>query len=155
MDKKKYNNPKRKPYKGRFIPNDPSKYKGNPRNIIYRSMWERHCMRYFDNNVNVLEWASEEVSIPYQSPLDGKVHRYYPDFLVKVKRGPDTQIIVIEVKPEKQTKPPKQGKRKTKGYLYEVKEWGKNNAKWHAAKDYCDKRGWEFSVWTERTLGLK
>ncbi len=64
MKTKKHSNPKRKPYKGRFTPNEPSKYKGNPRNIIYRSMWERHCMRYFDNNENVLEWASEGVAIP-------------------------------------------------------------------------------------------
>jgi len=153
MEKKNYT--KRKPYKGRFVPNEPDKYKGNPRNIIYRSMWERHCMRYFDNNVNVLEWASEEIAIPYVSPLDGKVHRYYPDFWVKVKHGPEHRIWLIEVKPEKQTKPPTKGKKVTKGYLYEVREYGRNTAKWEAAKNFCEKQGWEFSVWTEKTLGMK
>lgn len=154
MKTKKHSNPKRKPYKGRFTPNEPGKYKGNPRNIIYRSMWERHCMRYFDRNENVLEWASEEVAIPYVSPLDGDIHRYYPDFWVKVRRGDSYVIKLIEVKPEKQLRPPKPGKRKTKGYLYEVREFGKNSAKWKAAKKYCDKRGWQFAVWTEKTIGL-
>jgi len=85
MDNKKYS--RRKPYKGKFVPIEPGKYKGNPRNIIYRSMWERQCMVYFDRNENVIEWSSEEVVIPYVSPWDNKIHRYYPDFLVKVKKG--------------------------------------------------------------------
>ena len=84
MAKKKYSN--KKPYKGKFNPTDPKKYAGNSRNIIYRSLWERQCMVYFDRNENVLEWASEEVIIPYVSPLDGKVHRYFPDFIVKVRK---------------------------------------------------------------------
>ena len=152
MKKKKFSN--RKPYKGRFQPNDPDKYKGNPRNIIYRSMWERHCMVYFDRNENVLEWSSEEFAIPYISPWDNKLHRYYPDFMVKIKRGQMTEIRIIEIKPSKYLVPPKQGKRKTKGYLYEVREWGRNTAKWESAKKYCEDRGWIFDIWTEKTLGL-
>ena len=107
MNNKRYS--KRKPYKGKFPPTNPSKYKGNPRNIIYRSMWERQCMVYFDRNENVLS---------------------------------------------KFLKPPNTKRKKTKGYLYEVREWGRNSAKWDAAKHYCDKRGWEFSVWTEKTLRM-
>ena len=152
MVKKKYSN--KKPYKGYFKPERPEKYKGNPRNIIYRSMWERHCMVYFDRNDNVLEWASEEIIIPYVSPFDGRVHRYYPDFFLKIKKGQMTEMWIIEVKPSKYLKPPKEGKRKTKSYLYEIREWGRNSAKWEAAKDYCNKRGWVFDVWTEKTLKM-
>ena len=152
MNNKRYS--KRKPYKGKFTPNEPGKYKGNPRNIIYRSMWERQCMVYFDRNENVLEWASEEVIIPYVSPWDNKMHRYYPDFVVKVKSGVDVKTHVIEIKPSKFLKPPNTNRKKTKGYLYEVREWGRNSAKWEAAKDYCNKRGWEFAVWTEKTLRM-
>jgi hypothetical protein len=152
MVKKKYSN--KKPYKGYFKPERPEKYKGNPRNIIYRSMWERHCMVYFDRNDNVLEWASEEIIIPYVSPFDGKIHRYYPDFFLKIKKGQMTEMWIVEVKPLKQTQPPKIPKRKTKSYLYEIREWGRNSAKWEAAKDYCEKRGWVFDVWTEKTLKM-
>ena len=122
--------------------------------IIYRSMWERHCMVYFDRNDNVLEWASEEIIIPYVSPFDGKIHRYYPDFFLKIKKGQMTEMWIVEVKPLKQTQPPKIPKRKTKSYLYEIREWGRNSAKWEAAKDYCEKRGWVFDVWTEKTLKM-
>ena len=152
MDNKKYT--RRKPYKGKFQPTDPSKYKGNPRNIIYRSMWERQCMVYFDRNENVIEWSSEEIAIPYVSPWDNKIHRYYPDFLVKVKKGQVIETRVIEVKPSKFLKPPKEGRKKTKAYLYEGREWGRNTAKWAAAKDYCSKRDWMFDVWTEKTLRM-
>ena len=70
--KKKYTN--KKPYKGKFVPTDPKKYKGNPRNIIYRSMWERNVMVQFDRNENIVEWSSEEVVIPYVSPCDNQIH---------------------------------------------------------------------------------
>ena len=152
MEKRRYTN--KKPYKGKFIPTDPRKYKGNPRNIIYRSMWERHCMVYFDRNENVLEWASEEVTIPYISPLDGKAHRYYPDFWVKIKTGQKEMIHLIEIKPSKYLKPPKPGRRKTKGYLYEIREYGRNQAKWEAAKKFCEIQGWQFDIWTEKTLRI-
>ena len=118
-------------------------------------MWERKVMSSLDRNDNVLEWASEEVVIPYKSPLDGKMHRYYPDFWVKVKQGQKTKQFVIELKPSKQLKaPPANPKRRTKGYLYEVREWGRNNAKWDAAKQYCSKKDMEFLIWTEKDLGL-
>ena len=109
-------------YKGRFAPERPQKYKGNPRNIVYRSMWERKVMASLDRNDNVLEWSSEEYIIPYKSPLDGKTHRYYPDFWVKVQQGQLTKQFIIELKPSKQLTPPKANpKRRTKGYLYEVR----------------------------------
>ena len=150
--KKKYTN--KKPYKGKFVPTDPKKYKGNPRNIIYRSMWERNVMVQFDRNENIVEWSSEEVVIPYVSPWDNQIHRYYPDFYLKVKAGRKEIVHIIEIKPKKQTVPPKTPNRKTKNYLNEVKTWGVNTAKWKAAEAYCEKRGWNWAIWTEDTLRL-
>ena len=72
-------------YKGKFQPSYPKKYKGNPANIIYRSLWERKFMMYCDKNENILEWASEEIALPYRSPVDNRVHRYFPDFYIKYK----------------------------------------------------------------------
>ncbi len=143
-------------YKGRYQPNNPLKYKGNFRNIIYRSLWELKFMKYCDKNANVLEWASEEIVIPYRSPVDGKPHRYFPDFYMKVKEN--TGLIkkyVIEVKPLKQCSPPKKPKRQTKGYIREVYEYAKNQTKWKEAREWCADRQWEFKVLTEKELGIK
>lgn len=143
-------------YKGYFKPRNPSKYSGDPTTIIYRSSWELKLMRYLDSHSDVIKWASEEFSIPYVSPIDGKVHRYFPDFLVK-KRSPSKVIetLVIEVKPKIQTTPPTVQKKATKRYLREVYTWGVNSAKWSAAKRYCDSREWKFVIMTEDELGIK
>jgi hypothetical protein len=143
-------------YKGKFRPKFPEKYKGDPTNIIYRSLWERNCMIYFDQNPNVLNWSSEEIIIPYKSPIDGKWHRYFPDFVIKVRnKYNQTETYVIEVKPYKETKEPEIKKRITKQYLYEVQTWGINSAKWNAAKEFCDDRKWKFKIITERELKIK
>ena len=95
-------------YRGRYYPTNPKKYKGDPSNIIYRSLWERKFMVYCDRNEKILEWGSEEFFIPYRSPLDGKIHRYFPDFYVKVKTKQGTlKKWVVEVKPKIQSRPPK------------------------------------------------
>ena len=121
-------------YKGKYYPSFPRKYKGDPTNIIYRSLWERKFMVYCDKNQNILEWASEEIAIPYRSPIDNRVHRYFPDFYMKVKEtNGKVKNYVIEVKPAKQTKPPKKPKRQTKGYIREAYEYAKNQAKWKMA----------------------
>lgn len=145
-----------KTYKGYFKPNNPNKYSGDPTNIIYRSSWELKFMSYLDLHPDVLQWASEELVIPYLSPIDGKYHRYFPDFIIK-KRNRDgkIEVVVIEVKPLHQTKEPVPQKKITKKYLYEVKTWGINKSKWTAAKKYCDQRGWKFMIMTERELGIK
>jgi hypothetical protein len=142
-------------YKGKYKPEYPAKYKGDPTGIVYRSLWERKFCRYCDLNENVLEWGSEEIALPYRSPLDGRVHRYFPDFYIKVKES-NGQIkkYLIEIKPKKQTIEPKVQKRKTKNYIYEVTEWAKNQAKWEAAKDFCEDRLWEFKILTEDDLGV-
>ena len=143
-------------YKGKFRPKFPNKYKGDPSNIIYRSLWERNCMVYFDQNPSVLKWSSEEVIVPYKSPIDGRWHRYFPDFLIRVRNKEGmTETILIEVKPLKETREPKKRSRVTKQYLYEVRTWGINNAKWKAAKEYCKDRKWKFMIITEKELGIK
>jgi hypothetical protein len=143
-------------YKGKYQPDNPKKYKGDPTNIIYRSLWERKFMKYCDINENILEWGSEIFSFPYRSPIDNKIHKYFPDFYIKVKESNgEIKKCIIEIKPKKQTVEPIPQKRKTKGYIYEVYEYAKNQAKWKAAKEFCKDRQWEFRVFTEDHLGIK
>ena len=143
-------------YKGKYKPSYPEKYKGDPTNIIYRSLWERKFCVYCDLNENIIEWQSEEKCIPYRSPIDGKIHRYFPDFLIKVKESNGSiKKYVIEIKPKKQTIPPIKPQRQTKRYISEVYEYAKNQSKWEAAKDWCADRGYEFKIITENELGIK
>ena len=143
-------------YNGKYKPSNPKKYKGDPTNIIYRSLWERKFMVYCDNQTKILEWGSEEIVLPYRSPIDNKVHRYFPDFYIKVKESNGKiKRYIIEIKPKKQTVEPKMKKKKTKGYIYEVYEYAKNQAKWKAAEEFCKDRMWEFKVLTEDELGIK
>ena len=72
-------------YKGRFKPKNRQKYKGNISEVVYRSSWELKFMQYCDTNNKILKWSSEEIIIPYKSPVDNRVHRYFPDFYVKYK----------------------------------------------------------------------
>ena len=143
-------------YKGKYSPINPKKYKGNHNNIIYRSLWERKFMKYCDTTVNILEWGSEEIIVGYISPLDNRPHRYFPDFYIKVKESMgQIKTYLIEIKPKKQTVEPEKKKRVTKGYLYEVMEYAKNQAKWSAAREFCKDNGWEFKILTETELGIK
>ena len=102
-------------YSGKFTPKNPQKYVGDHTNIIYRSSWECKVMSWLDRNADVISWASEELIIPYVSPVDSRTHRYFPDFIVKVKsKDGKTKTMIIEVKPKKQTKEPEKKKRVTK-----------------------------------------
>ncbi len=142
-------------YKGKFQPSYPEKYRGDSQNIIYRSLWERKFMVYCDTNTNILEWGSEEIALPYRSPIDNKIHRYFPDFYIKVRESSgQIKKYIIEIKPKKQTIEPKVQKKRTKGYIYEVVEYAKNQAKWKAAKEFCEDRQWTFRVLTEEDLGV-
>jgi len=142
-------------YKGYFRPRNPQKYKGNPSNIVYRSLWELKLMRYLDDHPDVLGWGSEELIIPYRSPIDGKIHRYFPDFIVKKKNKDNTvSTIVIEIKPKAQTVEPKVQKKPSRRYINEVMTWGVNQAKWKAAEDFCKDRNWKFQLMTEKELGI-
>ena len=142
-------------YSGKFTPRNPQKYIGDPTNIVYRSSWEVKVMSWLDLNDNILSWASEEIQIPYKSPIDGKFHRYFPDFLVKMRtKDGKIKTMMLEVKPKKETAPPSKPKRITENYIRAVKTWGVNEAKWKAAIEYCKDRSWEFRVITEDHLGL-
>ena len=107
-------------------------------------------MRYCDLNQDILFWASEELPIRYFNPIDKKYHRYFPDFVVKTSKQ---KKYMIEVKPSRQIGKPKPGKKKTKSYMRESFEYIKNQAKWQAAKSYCDDNGMQFKLITEKDLG--
>jgi hypothetical protein len=141
-------------YKGWFNPKNPSKYKGDSKNVIYRSSWELKVMKWLDENPSVLWWASEELVIKYRSPVDQKIHRYFPDFVVRLRQKDGKEnTVVIEIKPYKQTMMPVQ-KRKTKKFLQEVATYAINQEKWRAADLFCKEHGWQFKVLTEKDLGI-
>ena len=143
-------------YSGKYQPSYPQKYKGDPSNIIYRSLWERKFMVYCDTRPNILEWGSEEMFVWYRSPIDNKPHRYFPDFYIKVKEATgQIKKYIIEIKPQRQTAPPPKPKRQTQGYIREAYEYARNQAKWEAAREWCLDRGYEFRVFTEKELGIK
>jgi len=145
-----------KSYQGYFKPKNPQKYKGDPTNIVYRSSWELKLMTYLDLHKDIVTWGSEELFIPYRSPIDNKIHRYFPDFIVtKINKEGKKETALIEVKPAAQTKPPKKQEKVTRKYITEVTTWGINEAKWKAANEYCKDKGWSFHIFTERELGIK
>ncbi len=134
-------------YKGFFRPRYPEKYGGNPHNIVYRSQWELKVMMQLDHDPKVIEWGSEELSVPYFDPTRGTVHRYYPDFKVKYQDG---KTYLVEIKPHKQTKP-SQAKNKRR-HLKESITYARNVAKWKSAKVYCEDRDWKFIILTEKEI---
>lgn len=135
-------------YKGKYKVKNPSKYRGDFTNVVYRSMWERHCFKWLDESPNVKSWSSEEVIVPYFFDVDKKMHRYFVDLLFVTQEG---KTYLIEIKPEKQTRIPTNVK-KTKQYISEAVTYVQNQCKWRAAKKYAEERGWHFEVWTEHTL---
>ena len=139
-----------KSYRGLYRPTNPKKYVGNTKQIVYRSLLERRFMRYCDLNEDILYWASEELPVRYYNPLDKKYHRYFPDFVVKTVNN---DKYMIEIKPSRQAVKPKPPKKKTKSYMRESFEYIKNQAKWQAAKSYCDDNGMKFKLITEKDLG--
>ena len=142
---------------GKYFPRHPKKYKGNPTNIVYRSSWEKKFMNWCDLTESVSEWQSEEFFIPYRSPIDGRVHRYFPDFFVKYRdANGKRRTMVVEVKPKKETKMPTTNpKRRTKSWAYSVRTYAVNQAKWKAAREFCKDRNIEFKIMTEHELGIK
>jgi hypothetical protein len=137
---------------GFFRPKFPDKYKGNADNIIYRSGWEKAFMQWCDDTPSVELWASEEFHIPYMHPEDNRWHRYFPDFWLRVRnRDGRLETWVVEIKPKAQTVLV-EAKRKTRRYYNNLKKISINKAKWHAAVQYCAKKGWAFKVLTEEHL---
>lgn len=144
--------------KGRYTIVNRDKYDGDAKNVIYRSSWEIQFMKWCDHNSDVLRWSSEEVVIPYRSPLDSKKHRYFVDFKIVVRDRDGKEVThLVEVKPKKQTLPPKKRTYKgqpVKGYIREVQTYAVNKAKWENATAYCDSRGWKFTLITEDHLKI-
>jgi len=139
-------------YKGLYEVQNPEKYIGDSKNVVYRSSWELKFSKYLDHNHNVKRWASEEMAIPYYYPLDEKMHRYFPDYYVEFT---NKKISVIEIKPFAETMQPilkKGGNKRVFGDR--LATYMKNCAKWDAAKAFCLERGWTFHVFTEKSLAL-
>lgn len=137
-----------KTYKGKYKLKKPEKYDGDHTQVIYRSGWERFAFKWCENQEDIKSWSSEETIIPYISAVDNKYHRYFVDLKLNMRDG---SVVLVEIKPDKQTKPPK-SKRRTKRFISESLEYVKNECKWKAAKEYCLDRGWHFQIWTEHTL---
>jgi len=140
-------------YSGKFVPKNANKYLGDPTKVFYRSLWERRVMVYLDENTTVVGWSSEEIIIPYLSPVDNRVHRYFPDFFVRVKNKTGlVEGMILEVKPASQSVAPEKKSKITRQYIREVVTWGVNEAKWKAAVEYCKDRNWQFKVITENEI---
>lgn len=138
---------------GIFNAQNVQKYKGKfP--IIYRSSLELKVMRWFDNNSNIITWGSESVIIPYISPLDGRMHRYFVDFVAALKEANgNIKKLILEIKPYKQTiKPEATKNKKVKTMIYEQTEWVRNQAKWSAAEAWAETKGYEFIILTEKHI---
>lgn len=143
-------------HSGRYHPTHEHKYKGNLRNIVYRSSWELKFMRWCDFREDVLEWSSEEIIIPYRHPIDGQRHRYFPDFYVKMRtKSGEIEECIIEIKPEHQTKEPtRTSTRLSRRYIKEVMTYATNEYKWEAARDWCTRKGYKFIILTEKQLAI-
>ena len=139
---------------GFFRPKYPEKYIGQ-KPIRYLSSWELKFFRWCDDNVNVVEWASEAVIIPYSSPVDNKIHRYYTDGVVAIKEGSVIKKYIIEIKPSAQTVAPVKGRKRHSTMVYETARYAQNLAKWEAATKYAKKHGYEFLILSEKELGIK
>lgn len=139
---------------GQYKPHNPKKYKGNVHNIVFRSSLELVAFKFCDTNPAIVYWASEECVIPYRSPVDNRMHRYFMDLKVWTRK-PDTEelgITLIEIKPIDKTRKPRKGNKSEKTWVNECMEWAVNSAKWAAAEEYCKKEGWAFIKWTEEEL---
>ena len=131
---------------GAYVVKNKAKYvgKGTPR---YRSGWELAFMRFLDNNDNILQWASESISIPYRNPITGKQSIYIPDFLITYRNRNNQMVAeVIEIKPKKQSVVESKMKANERATV------AVNYAKWDSATKWCRKQGLLFRVITEDDL---
>jgi hypothetical protein len=135
-------------YSGKYIVKKPNKYRGDPSKVTYRSHWEKLCFMWCENNPDIKDWSSEETVVPYYYDVDKKYHRYFVDLKITFKNG---KTILVEIKPEKETAPPKRPD-KSKRYIGEALTYVKNMNKWEAANEFAKDRGWDFQIWTENTL---
>lgn len=135
---------------GIFKPKNLKKFIGTK--AVYRSGLELKFFRFCDDNPNILQWSSENVVVPYVSPLDKRVHRYFVDNYIMIKEGDKVKRYLVEIKPFSQTKPPKTKYRKKQHLLYEQRQWAVNTSKWDSARKFAKKQGWEFIIITEKDL---
>lgn len=135
-------------YSGKYKPKNPAKYKGDPSNVVFRSMWERYCFVWLDDNPTIVSWSSEETVIPYFYEVDKRYHRYFIDLKFTTTAN---ETFIVEIKPHKETEPPKRPD-KTKRYLNEAMTFVKNQNKWKAAENFAKDNGWKFMIWTEKEL---
>ena len=135
-------------YSGKYRVKNKEKYKGDHSNVVYRSLWEKACFKWCDDNPKIRYWSSEETVIPYFYEYDKKYHRYFVDLKIEYKNG---KTSIVEIKPNKETAPPT-GNKKTKKYIREALTYVKNMNKWEAADAYAKDRNWDFQIWTEQTL---
>jgi len=143
-------------HKGKYTLKKPKKYLGDPKKVMYRSSLERSAFIWCENNPKIKRWNSEELVVSYRCLTDRRIHRYFVDLWIEWVDG---TVTAVEIKPEKQTRPPTKPKRKTKkttaSYLGEQLIYAKNISKWEAASHYCKKQGWKFEIWTESILKSK
>jgi len=144
---------KNKKYKqGIFRALNIKKYKGTLP-IVYRSSLELTVFRWIDKNPNIVSWGSESVVIPYISPTDSKLHRYFVDINITILEEDKYQKYLIEIKPAAQVIPPKQStKKKPSTLLYENITYSINQAKWEAAREWCSKHNYKFLIFTEKHI---
>lgn len=145
----------RKYIQGKFKPRNPYKYKGNLNEIYYRSSWEAKLLTWLDGREDIIQYSSEEIIIPYKSPIDGRWHMYYPDNWIKFKdSNGNVREAIIEVKPYAQTIEPIKQTKITKSYVEKVQTYAINKAKWEYAKRFCEEKNWEFHIFTEKDLNF-
>jgi hypothetical protein len=144
-------------YQGRYTPIHPEKYQGEIGNICYRSSWEKRVMLWLDQHPSVLWWGSESFPIPYMSPVDKRPHRYFPDFVVHMrKKDTSEQTFIWEIKPHRETMLRPAPQRSSRRFLQEAATYSINRAKWDACDAFCLAKGWTFMVITEKNIpGLK
>ena len=153
MKRKKYKYSKFK--QGIYKPVHREKYRG-AKLPEYRSSWELKFFQWCDRNVNILEWSSESVIVPYVSPVDKRVHRYFVDSNILLREDDNIKRYLVEIKPSQQTKPPVNSSRKKKStVIYENVMYAVNQAKWAAAEKYAKKKNMEFIILTENELNLR
>lgn len=136
-------------YKGKYKVKNVSKYKGNTQEVVYRSSWELAVMKHLDNNPEISKWNSEDFVVRYYYDVDKKYHSYHVDFWIKYKNG---KVLLVEVKPKKQTLPPVTKTPRSKKSLNEAFTWIKNCNKWEAAGKIAKDNGYSFQIWTEEEL---
>lgn len=122
-------NPNRKYKKTQFKQGKFKSMKNGGAEFGYRSGWEHdvyECLEIIDE---VVAFRGEKLTIGYH--YMGEPHQYYPDLIVQFA---DNHFEMWEVKPKNQI------------------TYDKNLAKWTAAEKYCQARGWEFRVITEKEI---